>query len=153
MYHMIIHASRKSIKNLTQAKLFVFCICIQINASYNNNMSSTAICTALHDTICQAIAESFAGIGIQVTNDMITCDLARFNTAHDGSVSCETTFSLHGVENVQRKPFQESVIKSQQCNAKLQTLKVKFKRPEKNVRFYLKYGTPPPRGAEAEAQV
>lgn len=105
-------------------------------------MSSTAICTALHDTICQAIAASFAGIGIQVTNDMITCDLARFNTLSDGTVSCETTFSLHHVENVERKPFQESVIQCQKSDAKLQILKVKFKRPEKNVRFYLKYGTP-----------
>lgn len=121
--------------------------------SYNNNMSSTAICTALHDTICSAIQAPFADVGITVTNDMITCDLARFNTAHDGSVSCETTFSLHGIENVERKPFHEAVVKHQQYNAKLQTLKVKFKRPEKNVRFYLKYGTPPPRGAEAEAPV
>ena len=116
-------------------------------------MSSTAICTALHDVICSAISESFAAIGIQVTNDMITCDLARFNTDSDGSVTCETTFSLHGVENVERKPFHEAVMKSQLHNAKLQTLKVKFKRPEKNVRFYLKYGTPPPRGAEADTVV
>jgi len=98
-------------------------------------MSATTICNAMHDQLWQVIAPVFAHVGVSLTADQIACDLASF-TAH----GFESTFAVSHVENVDRKQFHAAAHVHMQHDDKMQIFKVKSKRPDKNVRFYIKYG-------------
>lgn len=102
------------------------------------SMSTTSICNAMHNQLFEVIQSTFSSIGVSFTVDDIHCDLARFTNS-----GFESTFSLSNLENVDRKQFNEAVQTAVANDSKIQILKVKFKRPEKNVRFYIKYGEKP----------
>lgn len=96
-------------------------------------MSATAIRGAITAQIFNYVAEVFRGIGYIVKEEDIVVDFARFN-----SEGLESTFSLTSIENVLRKPFNQAVETYKSHNPSIAEFKVKFKRPDKNVRFYLK---------------
>ena len=101
-------------------------------------MNATTICNAMHHQLFAVIQSTFAGIGVHCTAEHIHCDLARFSAG-----AFESTFSLSHVENVNRKQFHAAAQVAMAADCKIQILKVKFKRPDKNVRFYIKYGDKP----------
>lgn len=74
----------------------------------------------------------FKNLGFNVTPQDIHNDIARFGNG------LEATFYASTVENVLRKPFAEQAQLLKNSNKKIVEFKVKYKRPEKNVRFYLK---------------
>lgn len=74
----------------------------------------------------------FKSLGFNVTPQDINNDIARFGNG------LEATFYASTVENVQRKPFAEQAQLLKDSNKKIVEFKVKYKRPGKNVRFYLK---------------
>jgi len=101
-------------------------------------MNATTICNDMHHQLFAVIQSTFADIGVQCTAEHIHCDLARFSAG-----AFESTFSLSHVENVNRKQFHAAAQVAMAADCKIQILKVKFKRPDKNVRFYIKYGDKP----------
>ena len=96
-------------------------------------MSSTAIQEATSTVIFRNVVEAFGLIGFSIKEEDIAIDFARFN-----SQGLESTFSVSTIENVQRKPFNEAVVSLKTNKPGVEEFKVKYKRPEKNVRFYLK---------------
>jgi hypothetical protein len=97
-------------------------------------MSSTAsiseqIKKKIHDTVLPV----FADLGISIAQEDIWNDLASY-----ASNQVVATFYIKGLDNVERKPFNEKVANQKLVNKEIVELKVKFKRPEKEVRFYLK---------------
>lgn len=83
----------------------------------------------IHDTV-QPV---FSDLGISIAQEDIWNDLASYSS--DG---ISATFYVKGLDNVQRKPFNEKVANLKAINNEIIEFKVKFKRPEKEVRFYLK---------------
>ena len=88
------------------------------------------------DIIRQQIVEitnpAFTALGFSINPQDVHNDLAKFGNG------LEATFYISNVENVQRKPFNEQVNLLKASNNRIVEFKVKYKRPEKNVRFYLK---------------
>lgn len=75
----------------------------------------------------------FTKLGIQFTADDIWNDLARINGSE-----LKATFYIKGLDNVVRKDFNAAVAELLSVDSKLiKEFKVKFKRPEKEVRFYI----------------
>lgn len=111
---------------------------IMCNCFVRYCMSATTICNAMHHQLFEVIAPTFAHVGVSLTADHIHCDLARFTNS-----GFESTFSLSNVENVDRKQFHAAAQMHMQHDDKMQIFKVKSKRPDKNVRFYIKYGDKP----------
>lgn len=96
-------------------------------------MSSTTISQSTSFQIFHNIAQIFNIINLAIKEEDIVIDFAHFN-----SQGLESTFSLSSIENVQRKPFNEAVMSFKSKNPQIEEFKVKYKRPGKNVRFYLK---------------
>lgn len=95
-----------------------------------------SIAQTIGDSIRQKIinlTESlFSKLGITLNPDLIWHDLAQLNPDN-----FKATFYISGLDNVKRKEFNllsEELIKN---NPKIQIFKVKFKRPDREVRFYL----------------
>jgi len=74
----------------------------------------------------------FAQLGITIDKDNIWHDLAQTTPQ-----CMKSTFYIKGVDNVVRKDFHAAVAASKLHNPQLTQLKVKSKRPGKEVRFYL----------------
>jgi len=75
----------------------------------------------------------WSNLGIGLNADDIWNDLARMN-----GENLEATFYIKGLDNVVRKDFNVHAQSLKQVNPNITEFKVKFKRPEKEVRFYLK---------------
>lgn len=95
-------------------------------------MSYTQIAHAIRSKIIGIVAPAFDNI--ELTTEDILIDISKFN-----GDNVEATFSLQPIENVKRKDFQAKVEALQKQNPSIKTLKVKSKRPNHNVRFYLDY--------------
>ena len=74
----------------------------------------------------------FASLGVTFSADDIWNDLAQI-----GSGYLKATFYIKGLENVIRKNFNAAAHDLKSSNNNIKEFKVKFKRPEKEVRFYL----------------
>lgn len=75
----------------------------------------------------------FTKLGIQFTADDIWNDLARINGSE-----LKATFYIKGLDNVVRKDFNAAVAEFLNFDTNhIKEFKVKFKRPEKEVRFYI----------------
>lgn len=72
-------------------------------------------------------------LGIKYNTEDIWNDLARIN-----GENLEATFYIKGLDNVVRKEFNVHALALKQANPGITEFKVKFKRPDKEVRFYLK---------------
>jgi hypothetical protein len=83
--------------------------------------------------ILSSTASLWHAMGIEVTEDKIWNDLARC-----GNGGVEATFYITGLDNVVRKDFNVHVEALKLSNPCIQEFKVKFKRPEKEVRFFIK---------------
>lgn len=80
------------------------------------------------------MAPVFHELGHVLQPDDITNELCAFK---DGNL--EATFSVHAVDNVDRKSFAAAASTLQHADVGVVTFKVKSKRAGRNVRFYLKY--------------
>lgn len=89
------------------------------------------IADAVRNKLLGIVAPAFDA---QLTVDDISIDIARYN-----GENIQATFSLQPIENVKRKDFQAKVEQIQTQNTGIKTLKVKSKRPNQNVKFYLDY--------------
>lgn len=87
----------------------------------------------IREKIANTIKPVFDGINISFNSNDITNDFARF-----GEGGIEASFYIKGVDNVVRKDFNAQVALLRSSNLLIEDFKVKFKRPEKEVRFYLK---------------
>lgn len=76
----------------------------------------------------------WSNLGIELNTEDIWNDLARMN-----GENLEATFYIKGLDNVVRKDFNVHAQSLKQANPNIAEFKVKFKRPEKEVRFYIKY--------------
>ena len=76
----------------------------------------------------------WSSLGIEYNTEDIWNDLARVN-----GENLEATFYIKGLDNVVRKDFNVHALALKQANPNITEFKVKFKRPEKEVRFYIKY--------------
>lgn len=95
-------------------------------------MSAGQIGDIIRQQIAQVTDPVFKGLGFEVKPENINNDIARFGNG------LEATFYVSTIENVQRKPFAELAQQLKDSNKRIVEFKVKYKRPEKNVRFYLK---------------
>ena len=95
-------------------------------------MNAGQIGDLIRQQIAQITEPVFSSLGFSINSQDIHNDLARFGNG------LESTFYISNVENVQRKPFNEQAALLKASNNKIVEFKVKYKRPEKNVRFYLK---------------
>lgn len=86
----------------------------------------------IQDQIYQNITNIFQKLGLTISKEDIWHDLAQVT----GS-KLTSTFYVKGVDNVKRKAFNELVALEKNQNPILQEFKVKYKRPEKEVRFYI----------------
>jgi len=84
--------------------------------------------------IVNVTGDVWKNLGITFNEDDIWNDLAR--TTGSG---IEATFYIKGLDNVIRKDFNAQVALLRASNPQIQEFKVKFKRPDKEVRFYIKY--------------
>lgn len=87
----------------------------------------------IRERITEIVQPIFTNLGITFNSDDIVNDFARFNVQ-----GLEATFYIKGIENVIRKDFNTQVVLIKNSNPFLEELKVKFKRPDKEVRFYIK---------------
>jgi hypothetical protein len=76
----------------------------------------------------------WTNLGVEYNTEDIWNDLARMN-----GENLEATFYIKGLDNVVRKDFNVLAQNLKQANPGITEFKVKFKRPEKEVRFYIKY--------------
>ena len=76
----------------------------------------------------------WSNLGVEYNTEDIWNDLARMN-----GENLEATFYIKGLDNVVRKDFNTHAQSLKQANPGIAEFKVKFKRPEKEVRFYIKY--------------
>ena len=76
----------------------------------------------------------WSNLGVEYITEDIWNDLARIN-----GENLEATFYIKGLDNVVRKDFNVLAQNLKQANPGITEFKVKFKRPEKEVRFYIKY--------------
>lgn len=88
---------------------------------------------SIRDKIFNNVVDIFHNIGIELDGDTIINDMAQLS-----NTGLEATFFIKGLDNVVRKDFNEEVKKAKEQNPDLEVFKVKFKRPNKEVRFYLK---------------
>ncbi len=93
-----------------------------------------SIMDAVKMQMVNIIKPVFNALGYNVQTDDIVNELCAFK---DGNL--EATFSVHAVDNVDRKSFALAVDALKASDKGVIELKVKSKRPGKNVRFYLKY--------------
>ena len=93
-----------------------------------------AMSNYIKHTILTATKPLWENLNITLSEEDIWNDLAR--TA-DGGI--EATFFIKGLDNVVRKDFNSQVALLKANNPQIEEFKVKFKRPEKEVRFYIKY--------------
>lgn len=98
-----------------------------------------AIMDAVKTQMVSIMAAVFDQLGHAIQPDDIVNELCA---SKDGNL--EATFSVHAVDNVDRKSFAAAATALQQTDASVITLKVKSKRAGRNVRFYLKYVVTPP---------
>jgi len=80
------------------------------------------------------ISPVFNALGYNVQMDDIVNELCSFKAGE-----LEAIFASNAVENVDRKSFAAAVDALKASDKGVIELKVKSKRPGKNVRFYLKY--------------
>lgn len=85
-------------------------------------------------TIASATQPVWTALGIECNAENVWNDLARVN-----GENLEATFYIKGLDNVIRKDFNVHALALKQANPNITEFKVKFKRPEKEVRFYIKY--------------
>lgn len=83
--------------------------------------------------IVNSIGNVFTNLGVTITEDKIVNDCARYNPS-----GLEASFYIQGLDNVVRKDFNAQVALVKASNPLIEEFKVKFKRPEKEVRFFLK---------------
>jgi hypothetical protein len=84
--------------------------------------------------ILSVTAPVWTALGINdVTAENIWNDLARC-----GAGGIEATFYVTGLDNVVRKDFNAQADVLKKNNPRIAEFKVKYKRPEKEVRFYIK---------------
>lgn len=76
----------------------------------------------------------WGNLGITLNEEDIWNDLARMNGRN-----LEATFYIKGLDNVVRKDFNAQAQMLKELDPHIKEFKVKFKRPEKEVRFYIKY--------------
>lgn len=86
----------------------------------------------IRNKIADNIKPVFDNLNINFNPDNIINDFARFSG--DG---VEASFYIQGLDNVTRKDFNAQVDILKASNPLLKEFKVKFKRPEKEVRFYI----------------
>jgi len=83
--------------------------------------------------IVSSVGSVFTNLGLEVSEDRIVNDCARYNNN-----GLEASFYIQGLDNVVRKDFNAQVVIVKASNPLIEEFKVKFKRPEKEVRFFLK---------------
>ena len=83
--------------------------------------------------IISSVGSVFTSLGVEVNEDKIVNDCARYNPN-----GLEASFYIQGLDNVVRKDFNAQVAVVKASNPLIEEFKVKFKRPEKEVRFFLK---------------
>jgi len=93
-----------------------------------------SIMDAVKTHMINIITPVFHALGYNVQMDDIVNELCAFKDSN-----LEATFSANTVENVDRKSFAQAVDALKAVDAGIVEFKVKSKRPNKNVRFYLKY--------------
>lgn len=84
------------------------------------------------DNIYNITHSIFSKLGFELDKNKIYNDLAQ---SLPDCIKC--TFYVTDIDNVKRKEFNELVTKLKEENQHVIEFKVKFKRPEKPVRFYL----------------
>ena len=84
------------------------------------------------EKIFNAVKPVFDKIGITIDKENIWNDLLQVT----GNM-IKSTFYIKNVDNVIRKDFNLYVEELKQTNKSIVELKVKFKRPEKEVRFFI----------------
>jgi hypothetical protein len=97
-----------------------------------------SIMDAVKMQMVSIMAPVFHELGHVLQPEHIVNELCAFK---DGNL--EATFSVHAVDNVDRKSFAAAAAALQHADASVVTLKVKSKRAGRNVRFYLKYVAAP----------
>ena len=88
----------------------------------------------IKSTIASVTQPVWIALGVACNADNVWNDPAR----KDGE-NLEATFYIKGLDNVVRKDFNVLAQNLKQANPGITEFKVKFKRPEKEVRFYIKY--------------
>ena len=87
----------------------------------------------IKSTIASATQSVWTALGIECNAENVWNDLAR-SSGH----GIEATFYIAGLDNVVRKDFNAQVAALTAHNSNIEAFKVKFKRPEKEVRFFIK---------------
>jgi adenylyl- and sulfurtransferase ThiI len=87
---------------------------------------------SIRERIIKYTGSLFQQLGVTLEKDKLWHDLAQLNP--DG---IKATFYVTGLDNVKRKEFNALVEELKKNIPQIQTFKVKFKRPDKEVRFYL----------------
>jgi len=87
----------------------------------------------IRQQIIDNVGPVFNNLNVTINTDNIVNDSAR--TSNQG---LEATFYIQGLDNIMRKQFNILATELKNVNPKINEFKVKFKRPEKEVRFYLK---------------
>lgn len=91
----------------------------------------------IRQTVLKYSAELFQTLGHSVVLDDIWHDHAEIRPGF-----MKSTFYIHNVDNVKRKEFNALVAALQQQYPEIATFKVKFKRPDRPVRFYIEIHKP-----------
>lgn len=91
---------------------------------------------AVGDTIQKKIyffsSDMFVRLGRFIFLEDIWHDFAQLTPQ-----GLKATFYVKGVDNVVRKDFNREALLQQMTHPQIKTLKVKYKRPDKEVRFYI----------------
>jgi hypothetical protein len=101
----------------------------------------------IKNTIATVTKPVFDKLGIQFTAEQVWNDLARINGGQ-----LKATFYVAGLDNVVRKEFNAVATELKQSDATVKEFKVKFKRPEKEVRFYLEIDNTPTKEQTNESE-
>ena len=97
-------------------------------------MLATQMGEHIKNSILAATSTVWSALNIEsVTADSIWNDLARY-----GLGGIEATFYIKGLDNVVRKDFNTQAAALKASNPLIEEFKVKYKRPDKEVRFYIK---------------
>jgi hypothetical protein len=91
-----------------------------------------AIGDSIREKIISFTGSLFSQLGITLEKDKLWHDLAQLNPDN-----FKATFYVSGLDNVKRKEFNVLAEELKKNNPKIQIFKVKFKRPDREVRFYL----------------
>ena len=95
-------------------------------------MIATSVGDMIKDRIGFYSDQVFNKLGITQDRETICHELAQVD-----SNGLKATFYFKGLDNVKRKEFNNSVNEVASENSNLKIFKVKSKRPEKEVRFYI----------------